>query len=101
MHIALSLLVLQGFVRKQRRWVWIAILWHALIDGVVAVWIVRTYGIYAAEATIGAFALVNLGIIFALRQPRPTPPEEPVHLPAFIPTELPETVEELERTKYQ
>jgi uncharacterized membrane protein YhfC len=104
-HIAWSVLVLQVFIRKQMRWLGFAILLHALLDGFGAVWISQTYGVYAAEAALGVFALINLGIIFALRQPKPQPPDEPAPAPLdklpFIPVALVETQENLDKTRYQ
>jgi uncharacterized membrane protein YhfC len=105
MHIACSVLVLQVFRRRQLRWLGLAILWHALVDGVGAVWIARTYGIWAGEAILGVFALLNLAIIFALRQPPPQPVEAPepapLPIPAFVPAEVAETPEDLEKTRFQ
>jgi uncharacterized membrane protein YhfC len=65
-HLAASLLVLQVFVRRQARWLWLAVGWHALLDG-VAVFATGMWGAYLVEALLAGFALANLGIIFALR----------------------------------
>lgn len=67
-HLAASLLVLQVFVRRQMRWLWLAVGWHALLDG-VAVYASGIWGAYLVEALLAGFALANLGIIFALRCP--------------------------------
>jgi uncharacterized membrane protein YhfC len=65
-HISASVLVLQTFTRKNIAWLWLAVLWHAIVDG-AAVIAVGTVGIYWTEAIIGVGALISLAIIFALR----------------------------------
>jgi uncharacterized membrane protein YhfC len=67
-HLAASLLVLQAVIRRQARWLFLSIGWHALLNA-VAVYSVGTWGPYITEALMGGFTLVNLGIIFALRGP--------------------------------
>jgi uncharacterized membrane protein YhfC len=80
-HLALSLLVLQAFTRKQPAWIALAVLWHATADGVmgyfVSLWGAQPWGMLAIEGIIAASALVSLGIIFALRQPEPLPETAP------------------------
>jgi uncharacterized membrane protein YhfC len=66
-QISLSILVLQVFVRRQIRWLWFAIAWHALIDAIV-VYLARSWNVYAVEGVVAVFAVASLGIIFALRQ---------------------------------
>lgn len=103
-QIAFSILVLQVFLRKQIRWLWIAVLWHTLLDGLIVGIIIPTLGMYAAEIAVGISALLNLGIIFALRTPdevttsvTPTPPALSRE---FKPTEVLETTEKLDNTRY-
>jgi len=100
-HLALSLLVMQVFVRRQIGWLALAILWHAVLDA-VAVFSVSTWGPYVTEALIGAVALVSVGIIFWLRTPEPIEPElEP--LPPAAPVVPPDgrlSEETLEKSKY-
>jgi len=107
-HLAASLLVLQAFVRRRIFWVWLAVGWHALLDA-SAVYAAQTWGIYATEAMLVAFALVNLGIIILLRPQEPeaslTPPapQEPVPAPdaeAINPPDLEATPENLDETRY-
>lgn len=69
-QIALSLLVLQVFLRNQSRWLWFAILLHALTNGFVII-ASRQWGPYAAEGTLAIFTLLSLGIIFSLRVEEP------------------------------
>jgi uncharacterized membrane protein YhfC len=105
-HLAASLLVLRTFIRGRVRWLWLAVSWHALLDA-GAVYIVGTWGAYAAEVWIGMSAIINLGLIFALRQPEPEPAPaavgEPVPPPATADEILPaieENLENLENTRY-
>ena len=107
-HLAASLLVLQVFVRRQIRWLWLAVAWHALLD-TLAVFASQTWGIYVTEAILAAFALINLGIIFLLRPQEPelrlpsNPPEERGLTSEIEPERLPEveeSPENLEKTRY-
>ena len=83
-QIAFSILVLQVFTRRQGRWLWFAVLWHALIDA-VAVYLSAKSGVYVTEAAIGLSALVNLYLIWRMRQPEP---EAPAEAPTFVPPPL-------------
>lgn len=69
-HLSASILVLQVFLRKQTRWLWLAIGWHALLDA-LSVFSAGTWGVYVTEIFIGVVALVGLGIIFKLKTPEP------------------------------
>jgi len=64
----------QVFTRKQTRWLWAAVGWHALIDA-GAVYLASTYGVWVTEAVLGGIALFNLWVIWRLRQPEPEEPE--------------------------
>lgn len=103
-HIANSIVVLQVFTRRQSRWLWLAIAWHALVNA-LALYVIQYMGPYAAEAFLGLNALLSIGVIFALRQPEPETPFEP-ELPLPEPISigsLPEveaTPENIENTKY-
>ncbi|RPI26681.1 MAG: YhfC family intramembrane metalloprotease [Chloroflexota bacterium] len=109
LHIALSVMVLQVFTHKQVRWLWLAILWHAVVDGVAVFLVYQWQGYdwyaYAMEGVIGVFALISLGILFALRQLEPVEPGPadlpPVDPPAFIPQPIEETPETLDKTRFQ
>jgi uncharacterized membrane protein YhfC len=100
-HLAMSLLVMQVFVRGQLRWLLASILWHTLLNA-SAVIAVTTWNAYVTEAIIGLFALLSIGIIFWLRTPEPVEPElEP--LPEMKPLAavgLETTAETLERSKF-
>jgi uncharacterized membrane protein YhfC len=98
-HIALSVMVLQAFIRKGSKvpgWLWVvlAILWHALLNAaavsLVSIWRNETWGIFAVEGVIAIFSLISIGIILALRQP------EPVEAPLAVPeTPAPKTAVDL------
>lgn len=109
LHIACSVLVLQAFTRGRIRWVWLAVLWHAFVDGFCAVflasiWSGKPWMMYAIEGALGVCALISLGIIFFLRQPEITPDEAPLPpLQAINLSSLPavdETPELLDKTRY-
>lgn len=100
-QIALSLLVMQVFVRGRLRWLAVAILWHALVDA-TAVFAISTWGVLTTEGLIGIMALVSLGIIYWLYQPEPKEPElEPLPAPALLkPLDSLPAEDALERSKY-
>ena len=102
-HLAMSLLVLQAFTRKKGYWVILAILWHTILDA-SSVYSAKLWGVYITEAIIGGFALVNIGLIFLLRQPEPPQPEEAPPLPLqpleFHPTLIEATKENLDDSRY-
>ena len=97
--------MLQVFIRKQIRWLWIAIGWHAFTNS-VAIIILGTWGAYAAEAFLALVALIDLIVIFSLRRSEATIPTEEQPQPAppltmlsdITPEEV--SVEKLEDTKY-
>ena len=109
-HLAASLLVLQVFVRRQigcRRqigWLWLAVGWHALLDA-VAVYAAHIWMPYLVEGLIGVLALVSLWIIFSLRQPEPVEQEQspvsPIETTLQPLSDVKETVENLEKTRYE
>jgi len=66
-QIALSLMVLQAFVRDNWLWLMTAILAHALVDGVVAFLGGVGWSPLALEGVVLLFALVGVALILALR----------------------------------
>lgn len=72
LHITLSVMVMQVFLRGQRRWLWLAVLWHALAN-MVGVGVLQAAGPLAAEGALAVVALVSLGILWRLRDPHPAP----------------------------
>ena len=75
-QIALSVLVLQVFRRNNIGWLWLAVLAHAIVDG-VSVGLIQVLGpgristSLIAEVVVAIFGVIALWIIFALRD-RPT-----------------------------
>jgi len=106
-QIALTILVLQVFIRGQSRWLWIAIAWHTLLDA-VAVISVRQWGAYATEGILSIFTLLSIGIIFALRGEESHPEDEdreivPDDKPEIEPVELPpieENPDNIDQTRF-
>jgi uncharacterized membrane protein YhfC len=103
-HLALSVMVLQVFLRRNIGWLFLAIGYHALFNAAAVIGISRT-GPYTTEAILGVMSLFSLFIIFRLRTPEP--PEavavepEPL-LPGALdalPT-LEPTAEALDRSRY-
>jgi uncharacterized membrane protein YhfC len=110
-HICLSVIVLQVFTRKQIRWLWLAIGYHALWDASIAGIAAKLlsaypWGAYAIEGLLGLTAILSLGIIFALRGGEPLAPIEeelpPLEAPASAPILPPveESPENLEKSRY-
>lgn len=72
-QVSLALLVLQVNRRRQIRWYWFAVLYHALVD-MTALYGVNSWGVYIMEAVIMVLAVFSLLMVFWLR--RDGPPEE-------------------------
>lgn len=105
LHLAGAILVLQSFIRKQFRWVWLAVGLHALVDA-MAYYLAQTVNVYVAELAIGITALLEIGLILLLRRSMPvTPAPAPINPPAVPPViqirEIQETPENLEDTRFQ
>jgi len=106
-HIMASVFVVQVFTRRpghqQLCWLGLAILFHTILDASV-VFIGSQWGGYAAEAVLGGLAIMDIIIIFALRQPEPEHPATPGLLTTNAPpviAQVEETSENLENTRYQ
>ena len=65
-QMALTILVLQVFLRRQSRWLWLAIALHASVNAVLVI-TVRQWGAYGTEGILAIFTLLSIGIIFLLR----------------------------------
>jgi uncharacterized membrane protein YhfC len=103
-QLACSLLVLQTFTRKQFWWTGLAILFHALVDGVSVIAVKANIPALGIEGIVGIFAIVSLAIIFALRGHEPVEgdiPYQPITVPEFSPKPVEETSENLDKTRYQ
>ena len=102
-HLACSLLVLQAFTRRKIWWVGLAVLFHAIVDGIAVYAMGSGLSSVTIEALIGIFALISLVIIFVLRQPEPDTGIEHDRAPAqiYTPRPIEETEANLEKTRYQ
>jgi uncharacterized membrane protein YhfC len=108
-HIAASVIVLQVFTRKpgqlKHAWLILAILYHTIMDA-SAVFVSGQWGANTVEAVLGITAVLDIIIIFALRQPEPEP-AAPLSLQnegeplVYTPTPIEETSDNLEDTRYQ
>jgi len=100
-QISLAVIVLQTFTRKQGFWVWLAVLYHALIDA-ASVYLAKPLG-NNIELMVGGFAVASVIIIFALRQPEPpaeaaAPTLAPTTAPVIRPVDA--TKENLDNTRF-
>jgi len=100
-HICFAVLVLQTFIRKQWFWVWLAVLYHAIIDA-CAVFFMPYVGIYWLEIMIAGFSLLSILIVFKLRQPEPVDPQPALlaSAPQGILNLVEETPDKLDDSKY-
>lgn len=99
-HLALSVMVLQVFLRGSLRWLFLAIGYHALFN-MIAVVAASRVGPYATEGLLGLFSLISLFIIFKLRTPEPEIEEpEPQPLPEIDAPTLQPTEEAIDRSRY-
>ncbi len=100
LQISLAVIVVQSFIRKQKRWLWLAIGYHALIDA-VAVYATSKLNPYWVEGIVGLFALISLGIIFVLRRSEPVEDANPVSdTPLVTLQQVEPTSEQLDNSKY-
>jgi uncharacterized membrane protein YhfC len=101
--IAMAVIVIQVFTRKEIRWLFLAIGYHALLDA-LSVLNLKYLGVYWTEAVVGGFAILSVILIYLLRQqPEPFAENTPsVNTPAvIIPEPVEETSENLENTRFQ
>jgi len=101
-QICFAVLVLQTFTRKQWFWVWLAVGFHALLDTATVV-AQNLLNAYLTEAIIGVFGVLSVLIILKLRQPEPSadPGLAAPALAPFTPKSIEETVENLDKTRFQ
>jgi uncharacterized membrane protein YhfC len=65
-HLTASVLVLQVFLRKQWRWLWLAIFWHAALDALAVG--LASRGVLVVEGMLAAFTVVEVFVLLALRR---------------------------------
>jgi uncharacterized membrane protein YhfC len=101
-QIAMAVMVMQVFIRKNIGWLFAAIGYHDMIDGsaVISLKYLIPLGV---EGVVGLFAILGVIIIFRLRQPEPIeailPAAAAVVAPKF--EQVQETSENLDKTRYQ
>jgi uncharacterized membrane protein YhfC len=101
-QIVMAVMVMQVFIRRKIRWLFVAIGYHALM-GASLVYNAKILGAYWTEAVIGGFAILSVVLIFVLRKPEPTAEVLSAGvLPALtMPEPVEETLENLDKTRYQ
>ncbi|MBI3734670.1 MAG: YhfC family intramembrane metalloprotease, partial [Chloroflexi bacterium] len=67
-HLALSVLVLQAFTRRNNLYLAVAILAHAVVDA-TAVYAVATWGVIVTEGIVAVYAVAAVALILVLRPP--------------------------------
>ena len=87
LHVALALVVLQVFRRGSLRWLWLAILAHALVDllgaGITPILNLRGMtALLVPETIVTAVGLLSLWTIWALRDRPDAEPAEGSQEPA-------------------
>jgi len=100
-HLALSVMVLQVFLRGSIRWLFAAIAYHTVLNMIAVIGITRL-GPYWTEGLLAVYSLLSLAIIFRLRAPDPVvaEPEPLPETPAADDLNLEPTDEALDRSKY-
>jgi uncharacterized membrane protein YhfC len=102
-HLAMSLMVMQALTRKRFWWVWAAVAFHALLDGLAVYAVQVGASALTIEGIAGIFAVLSVIIIFLLRRaepaPVPEPPPAPVPVAPIKPLE--ETPDNLDGTRFQ
>lgn len=99
-HLAMSVLVLQAFLRGSIRWLFLSIGFHGMLNA-VAVIVAQRWGNYAAEGAMALITILSLFIIFRLRTPEPVGHEpEPSPLSDAEPLALQPTDEIIDRSRY-
>jgi uncharacterized membrane protein YhfC len=66
LHLSLSVMVLYSVAYKRPVWFWVALLWHAVLDG-LAVYLVPSFGAVGVEAVAGVLAVISLVILFRMK----------------------------------
>jgi uncharacterized membrane protein YhfC len=101
-QVAMAVLVMQSFTRKNIRWLFLAILYHTVIDGAL-VFLMPSIGAYWTEALLCGFSVLSIVIIRLLRQPEPATDLPEVRDNPVVSSIKPieETRENLDNTRFQ
>ena len=68
-----AVLVMQAFTRRNLLWLAGAVLWHAVVDGTTVIGLGGGLDVFQIEAVAGAWAVLALVMVFALRPRQPEP----------------------------
>jgi uncharacterized membrane protein YhfC len=103
LHLACSVLVLQAFTRNKFWWVSLAILYHAVVDGVAVFLSKLAFPPLSIEGIMGIFAIISLFILYSTRQEDPKLEMIPISFPIkeFKPKPPEETIINLDETRFQ
>lgn len=66
LHVSLSVMVLYGLVHMKAHWFWLAVLWHAAVDG-VAVYLGQRLSPLAVEGVLAVSASVSIWITLRMK----------------------------------
>lgn len=100
-HLAMSVMVLQVFLRRSIRWLFLSIGFHTFLNAVALI-VAQRWGNYASEGALALITLLSLFIIFRLRTPEPVEAEpEPLsETPTANAVDLSPTDDVLDRSRY-
>ncbi len=100
-HLAMSVMVLQVFLRRSIRWLFLSIGFHTFLNAVALI-VAQRWGNYASEGALALITLLSLFIIFRLRTPEPVEAEpEPLpETPTADSVDLSPTDDVLDRSRY-
>lgn len=106
LHLSLSVLVLQAFIRRNALFYLIAIAWHAVVNAIAVILLMNEWSAWAIEGALALTAPISLGIILAFRRSpsdaEPPPPQIPLPPPIELePQDQPDPLrEQIERSKF-
>lgn len=75
---SLGVLVLQAFIRRNPIWLGGAIAWHAVVDALAVVGVVRGWPVYAIEGIVAITAVLSVAAILVLKPKEEAAPAEPL-----------------------
>ena len=88
LHLALSVLVLQAFVRRNALFYLGAVIWHATVNTAAVILLMNEWSAWAIEGALALSAPLSLGVILAFRSPAVDAPAEAVTPSDLSPLQL-------------
>jgi uncharacterized membrane protein YhfC len=73
LHVSLSVMVLYSIADNKPLWFWIAVLWHAVVDGAAVYLGQAGVNVLVIESAVGLLAFVGLWTAFRLKSKFPQP----------------------------